>query len=381
MKNESVVTPRRVAIIGSLAQSLINFRANLIAAIVAQGHAVFAFAPDDDPETAARIAELGAEYVRYDLERTGQNPLADLRSIRDLRTKLAARSIDVAITYTTKPTIYGNYSAWLAGVPRIYSLITGLGFAFTPQLAPGRRFLLAVSRWLMKASLATNERVIFYNQDIVEAFSRLNIINGATPIELVYGSGVDLSRFSFSPARKDPLRFLLVARLLADKGIREYAAAARRLKADHPTVEFGLLGPADPNPAALDLDEVRAWHDEGILHWYGGADDVRPYIRDASVFVLPSYAEGVPRSTQEAMAIGRPVVTTAAPGCRETVVEGDNGFLVPVQDAEALAAAMKRFIDDPELVTTMGDASRRLAEERFDVHKINDSLLTLMQLH
>jgi glycosyltransferase involved in cell wall biosynthesis len=171
---------------------------------------------------------------------------------------------------------------------------------------------------------------------------------------------------------------MLMARLLREKGIYEYVEAARAVRQQHPHARFLLLGGTDPNPGALTREEVAAWVAEGVVEWLGHVDNVRPWIASTSVYVLPSYREGKPRSTQEAMAMSRPVITTDAPGCRDTVIEGVNGFLVPVRDSAALADAMMRFIDQPELIPRMGRESRRIAEERFDVHRINRVMLVEM---
>jgi len=176
----------------------------------------------------------------------------------------------------------------------------------------------------------------------------------------------------------EPITFTLAARLLREKGIVEFAQAAQRIKQHYPNTRFLLLGRLDTNPGALREHEVRQWAEAGILEWHGHVPDVRPYFAQTSVYVLPSYREGVPRSTQEAMAMARPVITTDAPGCRETVIDGVNGFLVPPRDVDALVRAMERFILQPELIITMGQASRKLAEERFDVHKINQRILAVM---
>jgi glycosyltransferase involved in cell wall biosynthesis len=191
------------------------------------------------------------------------------------------------------------------------------------------------------------------------------------------GIGVDLADWPLAPPVTQPVTFLLAARLLREKGIFEYAEAARKVKSLHPDVRFVLLGGLDPNPGGLDQADVETWVKEGLLEWPGHVA-VKPWLTQTSVFVLPSYREGVPRSTQEAMAMGRAVITTNAPGCRETVDEGTNGFLVPVRDVPALTEAMLRFVEDPTLIATMGKESRRLAEKRFDVHAINARLLKIL---
>ena len=175
----------------------------------------------------------------------------------------------------------------------------------------------------------------------------------------------------------EPITFLLVARMLREKGIEQFAEAAKKVKERHPETLFILLGGLDNNPGTISIENVNEWVKEGVLEWHGHVQ-VQPWMRQASVFVLPSYREGVPASTQEAMAMGRAIITTDVPGCRETVVDGQNGFLVPVRDANALAQAMLRFVENPELIVRMGQRSRQIAEEKYDVHKVNAVMLREM---
>jgi glycosyltransferase involved in cell wall biosynthesis len=201
---------------------------------------------------------------------------------------------------------------------------------------------------------------------------------------VVNGSGVDVASFTVRPlpaaALSGAVRFLFIGRLLGDKGVREYAQAARLLKRSHPQVQCALVGWIDSNPNAITQAELDGWVADGSIEFLGRLADVRPAIEACSVYVLPSYREGTPRTVLEAMAMGRAIVTTDAPGCRETVVHGDNGFLVPVQDAEALAQAMRRFIEEPDLQTSMGARARKIAEDKYDVHKVNAVMLAGMGL-
>ena len=217
--------------------------------------------------------------------------------------------------------------------------------------------------------------MFFQNPDNQAFFNSHGLAGSASQQVLINGSGVNLEQFTPSPPDVDRPTFLLIARLLIDKGIREYAAAARLVKAAHPNARFLLLGPTDQSPMSLPSAEYEAWQREGVIEYLGTTDDVRPHIRAASVYVLPSYHEGTPRSTLEAMAIGRAVITTDVSGCRETVTQGDNGLLVPARDAEALADAMITLINQPDRVLAMGRASRRMVEERFDVYKVNRTIL------
>jgi glycosyltransferase involved in cell wall biosynthesis len=297
-----------------------------------------------------------------------------------LALRLRGLRVDMSFAYFIKPVIYGTLAAWLARVPRRFAMIEGLGYAFTPSsdAEPWRRRVLRqmVSR-MYQMGLKRAEKVFFLNDDDIMAFVSQGIVPNAKAIKLG-GIGVDLAEWQAPPPPTTyPVVFLLVARLLREKGILEYAQAARQVKARYPQVRFVLLGGLDPNPGGLSRHQVEAWVAEGLLEWPGHVE-VKPWLAQASVFVLPSYREGVPRSTQEAMAMSRPVITTDAPGCRETVVEGENGFLVPVRDVEALAQRMLRFIEQPALIASMGARSRQLAEERFDVNKINARILAVL---
>ncbi|MFZ2267593.1 MAG: glycosyltransferase family 4 protein [Azonexus sp.] len=370
---------KTLAIISSQAFSLINFRAPLIRELVAKRVRVFALAPDFDEQRRREIIALGAEPIDFSLTRTGMNPWRDILDTLRLSILLHRLRPDATLCYFIKPVIFGTLAAWMARVPRRVAMIEGLGYVFTESAdgAPMRRRLLrrAVSG-LYRLALSRAAQVVFLNGDDRAEFCRLGLVNMDNSV-ILGAIGVDLAEWPMAPPVVAPLCFLLVARLLREKGIGEFAAAARLVKARYPLVRFVLLGGLDSNPGAVSRAEVEQWVGEGLLEWPGHVD-VQPWLRQASVFVLPSYREGVPRSTQEAMALGRPVITTDAPGCRETVVDGENGFLVPVRDVPALAGAMLKFVEQPALVESMGRCSRRMAEVRFDVHRVNRRLLDII---
>ena len=308
------------------------------------------------------------------------NPVADFAMAVSLFRLMRKIRPDVVLSYTIKPVIWGTLAAWIARVPRRYALITGLGYAFTGRATGKRLIIQRIARWLYKCALAQATKVFFQNPDDAALFKNLGLVPGHVPIVVVNGSGVDTAHFAPVPLPKGPMSFLLIARLLGDKGIREYVQAASIIRRNHPTVRFDLVGGLDTNPDTIALAEVERWHALGDIIWHGPLDDVRPAIAAAHVYVLPSYREGTPRTVLEAMLMGRAVITTDAPGCRETVVEGINGFLVPVRDGVALANAMKRFIDRQDLVVEMGLTSRRIAEDKYDVHKVNAVMLAEMGL-
>lgn len=365
----------RVVVVGGFAPSLINFRRELLEALVAAGHDVFASASEDDPTIRAELAELGVTYQPILLSRTGANPLDDLKTLYRFYRSWRRLRPDIVLAYTIKPVAYGLFAARLAGVHARYAMITGLGTGLVEAHGLGGRLKKALALAVYRRGLKGASAVLFQNRDNQAFFNGHGLVGGADRQVLINGSGVNLDRFTPSPPDTGRPTFLLIARLLIDKGIREYAAAARLVKTHHPDARFLLLGPTDKSPMSLPAAEREAWERDGVIEYLGTTDDVRPHIRSSSVYVLPSYHEGTPRSTLEAMAIGRAVITTDAPGCRETVRHGENGLLVPVRDAEALADAMMALIRQPERIVTMGRASRRMVEERFDVHKVNRTIL------
>jgi glycosyltransferase involved in cell wall biosynthesis len=368
---------KRIAIISSQAFSLVNFRGELIRAMKQKGLQVSALAPDYTEETRLAVHRLGADAIDYSISRAGMNPLRDVIDAVGLAQKLRRLRPDVTLGYFVKPVIYGSLASWIARVPRRFSMIEGLGYVFTasPESQSLRRAVLrsAVSA-CYRFALGLNARVFFLNPDDIRMFVEGRIVSPEKVIHLD-GIGLDLAAFEPAPPVLSPVSFLLTARMLREKGVYEYVDAAREIRRRYPETRFVLVGDADVNPGSLHSDELSAWVKEGLVEWPGHVADVRPWIRRSSVFVLPSYREGLPRSIQEAMAMARPIITTDAPGCRETVVDGENGFTVPVGNSAALADAMIRFIERPELIEMMGRKSRCMAESRFDVHDVNRRIL------
>lgn len=373
-------TGMKFLLIAGLAESLTNFRGPLIAALQAKGLEVHVAAPDMPAQSTirAQLVALGLGVHNIPMGRAGTNPFADLRSMVAMWALTRRLRPDFVMSYTIKPVIYGTLAARVAGVPRRYALITGLGYAFTGQTSGLRGMVKVVVQGLYRLALRRAHKVFFQNPDDEALFRQLGLLHPSIPSVVVNGSGVDTASFSVAPLPLGPPHFLLIARLLGDKGVREYALAAHRIKTKYPQVQFSLVGWIDENPDAIEQAELDAWVQAGFLNYLGRLQDVRPAIAQCSVYVLPSYREGTPRTVLEAMAMGRPIITTNAPGCRETVVDGDNGFLVPVQSADALVQAMQRFIDEPNLAPRMGQRSRELAKAKYDVHKVNAVMLREM---
>ena len=369
----------RVAFISSQAFSLVNFRGSLIKDLTSSGVQVFALAPDFDLEMRRQIASLGAEPIDFFMARTGMNPAIDFFCMLKLSLLLKRLQLDVTLSYFIKPVIYGTVAAWLAGVPRRIAMIEGLGFVFTDsgaRLSFRRKALRWVVSSLYSLALKKAHLVIFLNKDDVREFVDSGLVEARKTV-CIGGIGVDLVEWSIAPVITAPVTFVLIARLLREKGIFEYAESARRVKTRYPQVRFVLLGGLDSNPGGVNLSEVEAWVNQGFLEWPGHVE-VKPWLEQATVFVLPSYREGVPRSTQEAMAMARPVITTDVPGCLETVVDGVNGFLIAPRDVDSLVIAMEKFVSNPSLSRIMGVESRRIAEEHFDSRKINRRVMLLL---
>ena len=369
-----------VAILSSQAFSLVNFRGSLIQALSSKGVKVYVLAPEIDAGLKAQLEALGAIPVDIDLQRTGMNPWRDTFDALRLSRKLKILQPDVTLGYFIKPVIFGTLAAWLAGVPHRVALIEGLGYVFTETESAtpfARRVLRRVVGVLYRLALSKAHRVIFLNPDDSAEFASLGLVQGGK-VEQLDGIGVDLTSWCQTSVPVSPITFLLVARLLREKGVVEYVDAAREIKREFPGVRFVLLGGADSNPGALSTDAIGQWVADGLIEWPGHVANVQDWVNESSVFVLPSYREGLPRSTQEAMAAGRPVITTDVPGCRETVVEGVNGFLIPPRDVSALVKAMRRFIIEPAMIAVMGQESRRMAEARFDVREVNARLLAIL---
>ncbi len=356
----------RVLLLASFAPSLWLFRAQLVRDLQEQGCEVWAAVPCNEEERD-RLRRMGLHVACVPLARTGRNPWRDARYLAALVRLMRRLRPAKVLAYTIKPVLYGAMAARMAGVP-FYALITGLGvLAHTGQ---GR-----LLRPLVRRALLGAEGVFFQNPD-----DRRDLGFAEDFGVLVPGSGVDLQHFQPAPMPSmPPLVFLFVGRFLRAKGIGEFAEAARIVQArlGKEQVRFQIAGWRDASPDAVSEDWlVRQTHLENL----GMLADVRPAIAGAHVFVLPSYREGTPRSVLEAMAMARPIITTDAPGCRETVRAGENGWLVPVRDAKSLAEAMEAAWHARDRLAAMGMASRRMAEARFDARKVSRMMLKEMGL-
>ena len=375
-------------LISSFLPSVLNFRRKLLEAINQQGLEIHIIAPDLSlfKTEQQKLEALGYYVHEVPMQRTGTNPVADLKTLRATYNLMKKIKPDYVLSYTIKPVIYGTLAAWLAKAPHRFALITGLGYAFqNVEYGSKRSFFQKIVHGLYQQALSHSHKVFFQNPDDLKLFQDLKLLQPNLPTVVVNGSGVNVTDFNVLPfpvntQNKSKLSFLLIARLLGDKGVREYAEAAKLIKQQHPEVEFHLVGWIDENPSAIRQQELDQWVASNILKYWGKLTDVRPAIAESSVYVLPSYREGTPRTVLEAMAMGRAIITTDAPGCRETVIQGENGFLVEVKSVNSLMNAMQEFINNPALIEQMGQRSREIALNKYDVHQVNRHMMQEMGL-
>ncbi len=370
----------RVLLVGSYGPSLLNFRGPLIAALVAAGHEVHVAAPNLAGDLHAGLLALGAEVHDTPLDRHGTGVRADLDYLQRLTALYRAVKPDLVITYTIKPNIWGA----LAGArtsTRTVALVTGLGIVFTDTGQTDSlksHVMKSVVRWLYRRASNRNWRVVFQNPDDLADFEAAGCLGDHSKVRMMNGSGIDLDQYPPAPLPETP-DFLMISRILGAKGVREYARAAIAVKKSHPQARFRLVGFFDEGPDAIPQSEVAEW-EAGGLEYVGSSDHVQAHLAACQVYVLPSYREGTPRSVLEAMATGRAILTSDAPGCRETVVPGKNGFLIPIRDVEALAQKMIHLIENPELVRRMGASSLEIVHEKYDAETVNAQLLQDLNL-
>ncbi len=363
-------------IIGSFSKSLILFRGDLIDSWLENGHKVMAAAPGIEAKT--ELEAKGVLYNSIPLERTGLNPFRDFILLVYLILYINRAKPEYLFLYTIKPVIYGSLAALFARRCNVFSMITGLGYVFSER--DGNSFLRLIVINLYRFALKVNEKVFFQNPDDLKLFMEMNIVKDQDNIIIVNGSGVNLDYYKSVPLPSGPPVFLMIARLIEEKGFQEYIEAAAIVHKKYPGVKFSMIAWLLNSGSSNDKATFKRWDIANFINTYGETVDVRPYIAEASVYVLPSYREGTPRTVLEAMAMGRPIITTDVPGCRETVINGINGYLVPKRDSVALSEAMERFVMNPEIMTKMGKASRQIAENKYDVHQVNHIINKAMGL-
>jgi glycosyltransferase involved in cell wall biosynthesis len=366
---------KKIIIVAPISDSLINFRGDLIQDIKNKGCKVITVSPTPSEEYLNIFKKKKISNISINFKRNKMNPLNDFILLVKLFKIFKKQSPDVVLSYAIKPVIWSGLAAKFCKTD-FYALITGLGFAFQGTSFK-RKLLTRLVVILYRVALKKSKAVIFQNKDNLNLFVEKGIVP-RSKTHLVNGSGVDIEKFNIEVFPKGSVNFLCISRLLTEKGLREYAAAAKIVKKKFPSVVFNLVGAEDTSLDAIPLDEVNKWSE--YIDYKGSTMDVRSYIKDAHVYVLPSYHEGIPRSTLEAMSMGRAIITTDATGCKETVENGINGFKVPVGSIDDLAEKMIWFIEHPEQIELMGIESRRMVVEKFDVHKVNEKMLDIMNL-
>jgi len=376
----------KVLVLTADANTLVYHRGDLIRDFAAHGCEVVTSAAEDYPHVRQYLGEVGVRHAAIRMVRSRVNLTKDWITWLDMYRLFKKEKPDALFAYTIKSVVYGCVVARLAGVPKVYALLPGLGFTFVKPETLKQTFVQWVSKALHRFALKRADVIFMQNKDDVQLFTDLKLLPQGIPVHVTAGSGVNLNEYPHVPLDGDPgiaegrIRFVLVSRLLISKGVCVFAEAARKIKAKHPLAEFHLVGPFDPNPNRVSEAEVEGWVAEGILTHHGMVRDVAALLKTMHVFCLPTwYREGVPHASLEALSMGRAMITTDSVGARECIsTRRDNGFLVPPRDVEAVVQAMEFFIQNPHQVASMGRASRRLAEEVFDVKIVNQIILSAM---
>ena len=385
------------------ANTLVYHRGDLIRDFAAHGCEVVTAAAEDYPHVREFVGKLGGRHRAIRMARSKINPLKDLVTLCDMWRLFRSEKPDALFAYTIKSVVYGCVIARLAGIRRVYALLPGLGFTFVKPVTWKQKIVSFISEALHRFALKRADVIFMQNHDDVTLFTGMNMLPHGVPVHVTAGSGVNIEEFGHAPLENDAdiasgrIRFVLVSRLLISKGVRVFAEAARRIKQLHPHAEFHLVGPFDPNPNRVDESEVRQWVAEGTLTHHGMVRDVAPLLKTMHVFVLPTwYREGVPHATLEALATGRPVITTNSVGARECVkltaegetqrengemlMQGENGFLCQPQNIAAVECAMEWYLANPAQIAAQGQASRQLAADVFDVRLVNEIIIRAMRL-
>ncbi|SHO45694.1 glycosyltransferase family 4 protein [Anaerocolumna xylanovorans] len=367
----------KVLIGASYGPALLNFRKDFIQETVKRGHQVICVSAESGELMEADIRILGASYESVGGSRTGMNLMENLAVFFRYIHVIRKVKPDICFFFMAKPIVFGGSAAILCRVKHIYSFVTGLETVFYTKGI--KDFMIRNMLCLFYTFIFHhNEKCFFMNQDDFKSMRKRHLIKKGKEV-IVNGSGVNMEHFERIPIPDSPC-VCMTARLVQGKGVKEYCSAASSLKKKHPQADFLLVGGLDEHKDAILEEELISYLEDGAVTYCGYADDVRPYLKKCSVFVLPSYHEGNGRSIVEAMAAGRAIVTTNAPGCKETVIEGYNGFLVPVGDSPSLAEKIDLLLQKKELRESMGENSYLLCREKFEVRQINTILLNTMGL-
>lgn len=367
----------KIIVLSSHTSSLFWFRLDMMISFMKLGHQVIAVAPGDEKDWTEKFVKYNIKYKQIKVSRNGLNPFSDISTFFDIKRLLSLEKPDKIFVYQAKTIAYGCIAAKICGITEVYPMVGGLGSIFRGNGIKNLIVKLVMCK-LYKIAFNNSKIVLFQNND-----DRLEMVNhklislGKTAI--INGSGVDLEKFVRTNLPDKPC-FLYIGRLIRDKGVVEYLEACRIIHNTNKHIRCLLVGPFDSNPSALKEKELQPHIDAGIIEYFGEQSDVRPFIAQCSTYVLPSYHEGTPKTVLEAMAMGRAVLTSDAPGCRETVVDGKNGFLIRVKDIDMLVEKMFFLIDNPIINKQLGYFGRKMAERKYDVKKVNQSIIDIMEL-
>lgn len=367
----------KIAVLSSHTPSLFWFRMDMMKEFIANGHTVIAVGQHPEADWKSKFKQYGIEYNQIYVERNGTNPLKDIKTFLMLYQFMKVEKPDKVFCYHAKTIVYGSIAARLNKITEVYSLIAGIGSIFIGKGLKNKivKTIMKIEYWV---ACKCSKKVFFQNNDDKNEFIRNGLIKDDKTF-IINGSGVNIEKFKPEIIPKEPA-FLFIGRLIKDKGIMEYLEACRQVKEKHSHIRCLLIGPYDSNPSSLKPEELKPYIDNGIIDYYGEQSDVRPFIAQCSIYVLPSYHEGTPKTVLEAMAMGRAIITSNAPGCRETVIDGVNGYLVEVKDVKGLINKMEYLIANTEVSKVMGNLSLKIAKEKYDVKIVNRAIMHTMGL-
>ena len=366
----------KVMILSSFAAANFYFREDMMKAMIKKGHQVVAAAPEPAEVWKEKFSSIGVKYVSIKhIQKTGMNPFDDLKGFFSILKILKKEQPDKIFAYHAKTIVYGSFAAKLLGIKEIFIFFGGLGSIINNDKFSLVKKILGLQ---YKIAIKHAKKVFLQNEDDIKKLLDLGLVKKEQVVR-INGSGVNLEKFRQKPFPQR-FTFLFVGRIIKDKGIIEYLEASKEVKKQYPDIKIQIVGYFDTNPTAISENDLKVYTNKGVVEYLGYHEDVRPFLEKCTVFVLPSYHEGTPKSVLEAMATGRPIITTDVPGCRETVIDGENGFLIPAKNTEALIEKMIWMIENKDLVENMGHKSRKLCELKFDVNKVNDIILKTMQL-
>lgn len=352
-------------------------RSELITSMLDKGHDITVLGSEMKENCKIELTEFNVDYVRIPFARSNTNPIDEMKFIINTSKVLKALKLDIILVYGVRLSSSIAIAAKLARVKRVYAIINGAGTLFYMKGLKGR-LVQVLSYPLLFTGLHLCNSIMFQNQDNLNLFTKLGLVC-KKKVVVVNGSGVSLEKFKSAPLG-DECMFLFIGRMIRDKGIIEFIESAKKVKDVYPNSRFLIIGPYDENLTAIGEEDLRPLIESKIIEHIEWTDKVSSYLKESYAFILPSYHEGTPRTVLEAMATGRPIITTDAPGCRETVVDGVNGFLIPIRNIEILSEKIIWMIENREEAKKMGQESIRICEEKFDVKKVNEVILKTMKL-